>query len=161
MAIRRNTQGTWVAKRAILHSRFDLWPTNMAQGQGGLRKIGFGQCGLILESRLGVVVLKLCKAGYSDGLWNDCLAHSRVAEAFRVRHSDRPDVLIPRIYAWVAQEDSAWWADHSEVIPRKKGMFRSLIQSQGINYVWTDGSRVPSAIQGFDHRTDPTVALCV
>ncbi|KAK0388964.1 hypothetical protein NLU13_2541 [Sarocladium strictum] len=95
----------------------------MAQGQGGLRKIGFGQCGLILESRLGVVVLKLCKAGYSDGLWNDCLAHSRVAEAFRVRHSDRPDVLIPRIYAWVAQEDSAWWADHSEVIPRKKAEF--------------------------------------
>lgn len=83
-----------------------------------LRKIGFGQCGLVLESRYAEYALKICRPGFADGLWNDCLAHRRVWEAFQ---QDSLTVMVPNLHAFIAKEDAAWWADRTKLMPSHPG----------------------------------------
>ncbi|KAH8176620.1 peptidase family m28 domain-containing protein [Sarocladium implicatum] len=65
---------------------------------------------------------KLVIPGFSDGLWTDCVAHSRVMEALIAqRRSHRElDILVPNIHAFVAAEDRIWWKDHESLMPSHK-----------------------------------------
>lgn len=83
----------------------------------GFRKIGFGQCGLIYERPGRGYVVKVAKPGYSESLWQDCLAHDRVYQAFEKATnsaSHGPECLVPRPYLYVAK-DHPWWTSHAHL----------------------------------------------
>ena len=126
-----------------------------------LRKIGFGQCGLILESpgERHLFALKLCRPGFSDGLWTDCVAHSQIMEAFRSQEeTDRAlELLVPNIYTFVAGEDKIWWNEHRALVPFHEGTARNspvllLLPAR----TWLTDRRIPDALQNTHQRKDST-----
>lgn len=81
------------------------------------RKIGFGQCGLILHKPGRDFVLKVGRPGFHDALWSDFVAHFHVYQAFY----DQQGLAcrVPKVYAYVNKDKDAWWDMHQ---PSLKGL---------------------------------------
>lgn len=73
----------------------------MHQGESGdatqYRRIGFGQCGLIFEHPGRIHAIKLARVTFRESLWDEWLAHAKVAKAFKGQ-SKPPECLVPRLW---------------------------------------------------------------
>jgi hypothetical protein len=81
----------------------------------GYRKIGFGQCGLILERPGRNFVLKIARRHFEEALWNDCLSHARVYGAFIKQPF--PECRVPILFSYVANGNAEWWSEHGKFLP--------------------------------------------
>lgn len=70
------------------------------------RKIGFGQCGLVFERPGHPYVIRLARASYSDGLWADLIAHSRVYSAFVA--NETVECRIPAVLRYISKHSPDW-----------------------------------------------------
>jgi hypothetical protein len=81
----------------------------------GFRKIGFGQCGLILQRPGRDFVVKIARPHFQEALWSDFVAHFHVYQAFR---GQWPSIVcrVPKVFSYI-NKDNAWWGLHHPLLP--------------------------------------------
>ncbi|KAB5527934.1 zinc finger protein-domain-containing protein [Coniochaeta sp. 2T2.1] len=86
----------------------------------GYRKIGFGQCGLVIQRPGRDFVVKIARPAFQGALWSDFMAHLHVHHGFESQRIP-VDIRVPKVFTFVNDNNSDWWQYHRGLLQEHEG----------------------------------------